>query len=384
MKKIAIKLYMMMIQILGFVFGRFPVQQKVVMLISFSENPTAVLREMDKLHFTPETIVFYDPRMNVDGMSRNFMRSLPKTKANLIRLMFHLSTAKVVVTDNYFAELAGVKWRENMTCVQIWHANGALKKFGWEDKAAQKRSESDKKRFQAVYQTFSKVLVGSDEMGDIFKRSFLLDDARLLKLGVPRTDYYFDEATLALNKQIGLEKYGINGKKVLLYAPTFRDEALSETKLALDIAAMKQALGEEYKLLLKVHPSMVSDLEKTQDDFCVYADKETEIEALLPMTDVLITDYSSIPFEFSFFEKPMIFFAYDLEEYDGNRGLADHYLETIPGPLCKTTAEVIEAVQNPAVDLEQIRAFGAKWNKYSDGESSKRFVDFLQVELDRE
>ncbi|EUJ34839.1 hypothetical protein PWEIH_16428 [Listeria weihenstephanensis FSL R9-0317] len=221
-------------------------------------------------------------------------------------------------------------------------------------------------------------------MGDIFKRSFLLDDARLLKLGVPRTDYYFDEATLALNKQIGLEKYGINGKKVLLYAPTFRDEALSETKLALDIAAMKQALGEEYKLLLKVHPSMVSDLEKTQDDFCVYADKETEIEALLPMTDVLITDYSSIPFEFSFFEKPMIFFAYDLEEYDGNRGLADHYLETIPGPLCKTTAEVIEAVQNPAVDLEQIRAFGAKWNKYSDGESSKRFVDFLQVELDRE
>ncbi|MBC1501964.1 CDP-glycerol glycerophosphotransferase family protein [Listeria weihenstephanensis] len=384
MKKIAIKLYMMMIQILGFVFGRFPVQQKVVMLISFPENPTAVLREMDKLHFTPETIVFYDPRMNVDGMSRNFMRSLPKTKANLIRLMFHLSTAKVVVTDNYFAELAGVKWRENMTCVQIWHANGALKKFGWEDKAAQKRSESDKKRFQAVYQTFSKVLVGSDEMGDIFKRSFLLDDARLLKLGVPRTDYYFDEATLALNKQIGLEKYGINGKKVLLYAPTFRDEALSETKLALDIAAMKQALGEEYKLLLKVHPSMVSDLEKIQDNFCVYADKETEIEALLPMTDVLITDYSSIPFEFSFFEKPMIFFAYDLEEYDGNRGLADHYLETIPGPLCKTTAEVIEAVQNPAVDLEQIRAFGAKWNKYSDGESSKRFVDFLQVELDRE
>ncbi|EUJ34838.1 hypothetical protein PWEIH_16423 [Listeria weihenstephanensis FSL R9-0317] len=156
MKKIAIKLYMMMIQILGFVFGRFPVQQKVVMLISFSENPTAVLREMDKLHFTPETIVFYDPRMNVDGMSRNFMRSLPKTKANLIRLMFHLSTAKVVVTDNYFAELAGVKWRENMTCVQIWHANGALKKFGWEDKAAQKRSESDKKTFSSGISDFFK------------------------------------------------------------------------------------------------------------------------------------------------------------------------------------------------------------------------------------
>ncbi|EUJ48436.1 hypothetical protein PROCOU_05818 [Listeria rocourtiae FSL F6-920] len=149
MKNVAIKLYMMIVQVLGFVFGRFPVQQKVVMLISFPENPAAILREMEKSHFTPETIVFYDPRLNVDGMARNFMRSLPKTNGNLIRLMFHLSTAKVVVTDNYFPELAGVTWRDSMECVQIWHANGALKKFGWEDKAAQKRSDSDKKTFSS-------------------------------------------------------------------------------------------------------------------------------------------------------------------------------------------------------------------------------------------
>lgn len=162
MKKVAIRLYMTAIQVLGFVFRRFPMQQKVVMLVSFPENPTAILREMDKMHYLPETIVFYDPRLNVDGMARNFMRSLPKTNGNLMRLMFHLSTAKVVVTDNYFAELAGVKWRDSATCVQIWHANGALKKFGWEDKAAQARSDADKARFQAVYQTFSKVLVGSE------------------------------------------------------------------------------------------------------------------------------------------------------------------------------------------------------------------------------
>ncbi|MBC6314078.1 CDP-glycerol glycerophosphotransferase family protein [Listeria grandensis] len=384
MKNIAIKLYMMMMHVLGFVFGRFPIQQKVVMLISFPENPAAILREMEKSHFTPETIVFYDPRLNVDGMARNFMRSLPKTNGNLIKLMFHLSTAKVVVTDNYFAELAGVKWRENMECVQIWHADGALKKFGWEDKTAQERSESDKNRFQAVYKTFSKVLAGSDEMGEIFKRSFLLKDEQLLKLGVPRTDYYFDEQAIERNKAIGLEKYKIQDKKVLLYAPTFRDEALSEAKLDLDMAAMKAALGNEYKLLLKLHPSMMTDLAKQADDFCVYVEKEAELEAILPIVDVLITDYSSIPFEFAFFEKPMIFFAYDLEAYDASRGLADGYLDTISGPLCKTTAEVIAAVENQAINVDEIREFSARWNKYSDGESSKRFVDFLQSEMARE
>lgn len=384
MKNVAIKLYMMMIRVLGFVFGRFPVQQKVVMLISFPENPGAILREMEKSHFMPETIVFYDPRLNVDGMARNFMRSLPKTNGNLIRLMFHLSTAKVVVTDNYFPELAAVKWRDSMECVQIWHANGALKKFGWEDKAAQKRSDSDKKRFQAVYKTFSKVVIGSDEMGELFKRSFLVDDSRLLKMGVPRTDYYFDEATLAQNKRAGLAKYEIQDKKVLLYAPTFRDEELAEAKLHLDVVAMKIAFGKEYKLLLKLHPSMLADLPKKDDDFCVYVEKETELEALLPMVDVLITDYSSIPFEFAFFEKPMIFFAYDLEAYDASRGLADGYLEQIPGPLCKTTAEVVTAIQNPAMDTEAVREFSERWNKYSDGESSKRFVAFLQEEMERE
>ncbi|MBC2047204.1 CDP-glycerol glycerophosphotransferase family protein [Listeria booriae] len=384
MKNVAIKLYMAAIQVLGFVFRRFPMQQKVVMLVSFPENPTAILREMDKMHYLPETIVFYDPRLNVDGMARNFMRSLPKTNGNLMRLMFHLSTAKVVVTDNYFAELAGVKWRDSATCVQIWHANGALKKFGWEDKAAQARSDADKARFQAVYQTFSKVLVGSDEMGEIFKRAFLLDDSRLLKLGVPRTDYYFDEAALQQNKQNSVKKYRLDGKKVILYAPTFRDEALDDTKLHLDVALMKEKLSADYKLLLKLHPSMLADLPKQDDDFCVFVDKEMEIEKLLPVVDILITDYSSIPFEFAFFEKPMIFFAYDKDAYDASRGLADGYANGLPGKLCTMTGEVIREIENPEDYTAQIRDFGARWNKYSDGSSSQRFVDFLKVEMERE
>lgn len=376
-------MYMLAVKITGFLASLFPVQQKVVFLVSFEENPTAIIKQMKLANVTPKTIVFYDPRVDVSKLSLDFIKAKPKTLKQFIPLMFHLNTAKVVVTDNYFVELAGLKLRNGVNCIQIWHANGALKKFGWEDKAAQKRSAEDKKRFQEVYKRFTKVLVGSDEMATIFQKSFLLDESNMLKLGVPRTDYFFKEAQLQENYQWSYEHLHLTNRIKLLYAPTFRDNELGMAKLHLDIAEMKQALGNEYQLILKLHPSISNDLEKLDDDFVIYVDKETPIETLLPVVDILITDYSSIPFEFALLQKPMIFFTYDLTEYDNARGLSDGFLETIPGPHVFTTTELIEVIQNNTFDLEKVRLFAEKWNKYSDGFSSERFVSFLKEQLEK-
>ncbi|HDI0341466.1 TPA: CDP-glycerol glycerophosphotransferase family protein [Listeria innocua] len=383
MKKIAIYMYMLAVKITGFLASLFPVQQKVVFLVSFEENPTAIIKQMKLANVTPKTIVFYDPRVDVSKLSLDFIKAKPKTLKQFIPLMFHLNTAKVVVIDNYFVELAGLKLRNGVNCIQIWHANGALKKFGWEDKAAQKRSAKDKKRFQEVYKRFTKVLVGSDEMATIFQKSFLLDESNMLKLGVPRTDYFFKEAQLQENYQWSYEHLHLTNRIKLLYAPTFRDNELGMAKLHLDIAEMKQALGNEYQLILKLHPSISNDLEKLDDDFVIYVDKETPIETLLPVVDILITDYSSIPFEFALLQKPMIFFTYDLTDYDNARGLSDGFLATIPGPHVFTTTELIEVIQNNTFDLEKVRLFAEKWNKYSDGFSSERFVSFLKEQLEK-
>lgn len=374
---------MLAVKVTGCLARIFPVKQKVVLLVSFPENPTAIIKQMNEMKVTPKTVVFFDPRVDVTGFNFDFIQLKPKKIKHFISLMFHLNTAKVVITDNYFVELAGLKERKNVTCIQIWHANGALKKFGWEDKAAQKRSARDKKRFQEVYRRFSKVLVGSDEMAAIFQKSFLLEDSQMLKLGIPRTDNFFNQQQLKENAEWTNTKLHLSNKKKLLYAPTFRDEELHSTTLHLDIAKMKQALGNEYQLILKLHPSISNDLDKVVDDFVVYADKETPIETILPAVDMLITDYSSIPFEFALLGKPMIFFTYDLEEYDKARGLSDGFLATIPGPFVHTTEELIQVIEQEAFDLEMVRAFAAKWNKYSDGHSSERFVSFLKEQLEK-
>ncbi|WP_271005761.1 CDP-glycerol glycerophosphotransferase family protein [Listeria seeligeri] len=383
MKKIAIYIYMLAVKVVGGLARLFPMQQKVVFLISFEENPAAIIKQMELDKFTPNTIIFYDPRINVTNISRDFLKLKPKNIAQFIPLMFHLNTAKVVVTDNYFVELAGAKWRKGASCIQIWHANGALKKFGWEDKAAQKRTTADKKRFQAVYQRFTNVVVGSDEMALIFQKSFLLDEKQLLKIGVPRTDYFFDKEKLKANYDWTFQSLNLSNRKQLLYAPTFRDDELQNTSLHLDIAEMERALGEEYQLILKLHPSISNDLEKLDSDFVVYVDKETPIETLLPVVDILITDYSSIPFEFALLEKPMIFYTYDLQAYDKARGLSDGFLETIPGNCVFTTVELIEEIKKASFDLEKVRQFALKWNKYSDGSSSERFVSLLKERLEK-
>lgn len=383
MKKIAIYIYMLAVKVIGCLTRLFPVQQKVVFLISFEENPAAILKQMEHDKVIPNTVVFYDPRLNVTKISLDFLKLKPKNIAQFIPLIFHLNTAKVIVTDNYFVELAGLKLRHGASCIQIWHANGALKKFGWEDKAAQQRTAVDKKRFQAVYKRFTNVVVGSDEMATIFQKSFLQDEAQMLKIGVPRTDYFFDEAKLQASTDWTLNSLKLSNKKKLLYAPTFRDDELHSTSLHLNIAEMKQALGDDYQLILKLHPSISNDLEKLEDDFIVYANKETPIETLLPVVDILITDYSSIPFEFALLEKPMIFYTYDLQEYNKARGLSDDYLETIPGPHVFTTTELIEEIKKASFDLGKVRQFAAKWNKYSDGHSSARFVSLLKERLEK-
>lgn len=383
MKKIAIYIYMLAVKVVGGLARLFHMQQKVVFLISFEENPASIIKQMELDKFTPNTIIFYDPRINVTNISRDFLKLKPKNIAQFIPLMFHLNTAKVVVTDNYFVELAGTKWRKGASCIQIWHANGALKKFGWEDKAAQKRTTADKKRFQAVYQRFTNVVVGSDEMALIFQKSFLLDEKQLLKIGVPRTDYFFDKEKLKANYDWTFQSLNLSNRKQLLYAPTFRDDELQNTSLHLDIAEMERALGEEYQLILKLHPSISNDLEKLDSDFVVYVDKETPIETVLPVVDILITDYSSIPFEFALLEKPMIFYTYDLQAYDKARGLSDGFLETIPGNCVFTTVELIEEIKKASFDLEKVRQFALKWNKYSDGSSSERFVSLLKERLEK-
>src|SRR5699024_5956336 len=115
------------------------------------------------------------------------------------------------------------RFRENTTCIQLWHAAGAMKQFGWGDPESGERPQKAQRRFQHVYNAFDRTIVGSEKMADIFKDNFSLPDERILRTGIPRTDLFFRKKEMQDIITSFHDAYPeTKEKKILLYAPTYR------------------------------------------------------------------------------------------------------------------------------------------------------------------
>lgn len=220
-------------------------------------------------------------------------------------------------------------------------------------------------------------------MADIFSKAFQIDKSHFLYTGVPLTDFYFDENL----KQIGLSRVykrypSLKHKKVILYAPTFRKDSLSKMKMEFDIKEFLLSLDDDYLLVIRVHPSVHEALQIPADPRVILASKYPQINDLLLVSDILITDYSSIPVEFSLLQKKMIFFTYDLETYNDTQGLWSVDDLFFPGPIARTTAEVISHIKDPVIDYNKINQYKTHWNTFSTGTSAKRLIQQIYDPFD--
>ena len=376
-KEIVTECYLWLVKIFWLFFGYRELANKVVFVCSFPENNLFVYREL-KSKRPDLRFVFLCRRGCMTAMGRTGESVFPIESFfpwRIGRTVYHLATTKMVVVDNYYSFLSVLRLRKNVRCLQLWHACGAFKAFGLEDHTIAMRPNRAKQRFRQVYNRFDKIAVGSDRMEEIFELSFGLDDSHFLYSGIPRTDILFNQTAIASVKDRFKIRYG--GRKVILYAPTFREKKKIE-KLTIDLTKMEKELSDDYVLLLRSHPLANVKNGMSRDSHFVFdCSAENSIDELLLGTDILITDYSSIPFEFSLLGRPMIFFPYDLEQYKLVRGLMENYDKTVPGPIAHSTEEVISYIKADAFDLQRIRSFAQVWNKYSQGRSSNNVAQYI-------
>ncbi|WNF37321.1 CDP-glycerol glycerophosphotransferase family protein [Bacillaceae bacterium IKA-2] len=362
------------------IFKLFPQKEKTTFIATFGDNTYYVTKELLK-SYQGQVVILKTPQCQTDFSRFTTIKVLSFQSKNLIHLLrsiYHLATSKVVFVDNYFGCLSVMNFKANVMCIQLWHAAGAIKKFGLMDPSVAQRSLRSKKRFDKVYQRFDYVVVGSEKMANIFKASFDVSDERILRTGVPRTDIFYDKTIKEdLVHRLTTRYPIIKTKKVILYAPTFRDGQLTSPEIALDIKKLYEELNDEYVLFLRLHPAMRVNLETNFEDFVYNVSDYPDINHLLLISTMLISDYSSIPFEFSLLEKPMIFHAYDLEPYTFSRGFWEDYKSNIPGPVTKSTQEIINVIQANDFNYEKIRSYAANWNKFSYGNSSKNLIAVL-------
>lgn len=381
-REIIVSIYLLFHRLLFTFFRRFPLKNKVVFVVSFKDNNLYTYRELQKAKFSGE-MVFLCKKNMYHVFKKSVKAPVYLIEAGNIRdeivAAYHMATAKTILVDNYYGFLSVMNFKKEVECIQLWHAAGAVKNFGLMDRSVAKRSEWAKKRFVKVYENFHKVVVNSDAFARIFELAFQINSDQVLPFGFPRTDFFFNyKIQTKLRKNFYKRYPEYKNKKIILYAPTYRPDE-ENNQLMLDIPQLYHHFRDEYVLFIRMHPSVeISEMNHLEDKkFVIDFSKKATINELLVVSDVLITDYSSIPFEYVLLKKPMIFYPYDLKEYQENPGIWDKYENIVPGPIAYSTEDIIRIIKTNEFDTEKYEAFNSTWNEYSDGHSSETLAQYI-------
>lgn len=353
----------------------------------------AVFVEVRFDEITDSFRLVYD-RMKADGFDvhEQFIENIKPGKWGYIkrclRMLEDISDAHYVFLNDACNVTSCIPLRKGTKIYQLWHACGAFKKFGMS--TAELIFGDNRKSLEKYpnYGNLSYVTVSSPEVIWAYEEAMNLKDTKtqVVATGVSRTDVFYDQHFIEQSKAA---VYSVcpaaENKKIILYAPTFRGRvAKAESPDCLDIPAMKRALGDEYVLLIKHHPFVKQPPVVPEDcaDFAMDVTKSLEIDQLLCASDVCVSDYSSLIFEYSLFERPMIFFAYDLDDYFDWRGFYYNYDELTPGPVVKETEEIIDYIRHLDVrfDQAQVHAFKEKFMSSCDGHATDRIMALVYAE----
>ena len=272
--------------------------------------------------------------------------------------------------------------REGQFYVQTWHGT-PLKRIGYDIERPQFKNAQDYlRRFSADVAQWDVLVSPNPFSTPIMRRAFRYD-GEVLESGYPRNDVLVRgdaERAARVRSLLGIGE----GKQVVLYAPTWRDDQAKaggyQMELQLDLDAARAALGEDHVLLVRGHFNLGGGVEGTDGEFAVDVSRYPDIADLYLISDVLITDYSSVMFDFAVTGRPQLFFTYDLERYrDTLRGFYFDFEIEAPGPLCRTSPELIEAIRDAgpvaAAYADRYRAFRARFCTWDDGGAAARVVD---------
>lgn len=333
----------------------------------YSCNPRALYEYIDQHYPEYECIwSLNDPRTPIKGRGKRVRRGSRE-------YWYYMATAKYFVNNVNF-QTEYVK-RDGQVEIQTMHGT-PLKTLGL-DVVKDFPTEQSRKQFIEKNRRWNYLIVQGRFMEERAEGIFA-HTGKILNTGYPRTDELFktsEEDRKALKDALGLPQ----GKKVILYAPTWRVKNRFDMKM--DLERMRQALEGEYILLVRLHHLAAAGYKVPEDrefvfDFTAYR----SIEDLYQVSDILITDYSSVMFDYALLDKPMIFFTYDLEEYrDQLRGMYVDFEREAPGALVRTTDEVVAEIRRiekkDSAYTERATRFKEKFLGYECADSCRRVVE---------
>lgn len=323
----------------------------------------------------------YDLVWLVSNTQDIFPEGIRKVRYHSARAFYELATARVIVT-NVKNDLRLIK-KKKQYVIQTWHGSYSSKRL--EREAADTLSERYLKESKYNSKQTDLFLSNSRVLSECYRDAFWCE-CEIMECGFPRNDMLFtknaDEEIKRIKNTLNIPQNG----RVVLYAPTFRDDG-SKDVYQIDCKGILQALqktGEEWYLMIRMHPN-VEDIKAqfTFDQYVINATPYPDMQELLLASDILITDYSSTVFEFAAMKKPSFIYAPDVEEYQKMRGLKNDFFR-MPYPICRTRDELLTQLNGYSLlsGREAAQRFMEIFGSVDRGDASERVVKRIRQVID--
>lgn len=289
---------------------------------------------------------------------------------NMACFMKKYATAETVIICDNFLPAASCRKRKGTSVIQLWHACGAFKKFGYDTSA-----DIPSYYKGNVLANCDLVTVSSQICVKPFSSAMRLPEKAICPVGVSRTDLYFNDTfNQACRNQFFSQYPNAQGKKIVLWVPTFRgNPGIASVKGLDDILHARDQLKDTHYFIIKLHPHTQAHIEGTN---CSISSEE-----LLPVADVVITDYSSILFDAMIYKHPLVLFVPDLDEYLDNRGFYLDY-NTLPGLRAQNLEQLLQILTDEDLLHSSVnKVYTDFYDKYMascDGHSTKRIINYIK------
>lgn len=289
----------------------------------------------------------------------------------MLRFMKLYARAEFVFLCDSYVPAASCKKRQGTTLVQLWHSGGLMKKVGLD------APEDAINMMKTQYRNTDVFTASSSLVSDVLSKALMIPRQTFSEAGVSRMDILFDQARNQRLREEFDHKYPqYRGKKIILWAPTFRGNVRSAYLVGAEtVQKLQQELQERCAIIIKTHRFGDGQDLNTPIDFTS--------NQLLPIADCLITDYSSIYFDYLAFRKPIILFAPDLKAYEANRGLYPDYWD-MPGFVAENEEQLRRAILE--MDCWADEAYHTRldrlWDEqmdYCDGHSTEKLLQQLGI-----
>lgn len=372
------------------VYRFIPSDKQTILFISFhgrgySDNPKA-------LHQYITNHREYQNYRCIFAIKHHRQKNLTIPNAKIIEYFsipyfFYLARSKYWIANCKLPKY--VLKKKDQIYLQTWHGT-PLKKLAHNIEVPEGttfyRSEMSVEEMRSTYDNdvskYTYMISPSSFTTEVFQSAFAINKERLIETGYPRNDIlsnYHQEEIQKIKADLNLP----DDKKIILYAPTWRDNSYNlkgyTFKLEVDFKKWQEALGNEYIVVFKPHYLIINDFDlDSVKDFVYYIDPQADISSLYLIADILVTDYSSVFFDYAILNRPIYFYMYDLDSYrDELRGFYLDIYQDLPGAIIEDENELLTALANNDYDYSRLTAFNQRFNNHEDGNASKRVIDIL-------